>query len=93
MPRLVLDLDDDITAAARLAWLELLGRAMAESWTDHESWLASKAAIADLHARFGSAGSATFDAMERKLYRLFIHSPAVEDVERERRREHGAAPG
>lgn len=84
---------NDVEAAARAAWLALADRAMAERWTDHESWLAAKATIADLGARFGRPGVDAFYALERKLYRLFAYSPGVEALERERRRERRAAPG
>jgi len=80
----------DVEAAARAAWLELADRAMNESWTDRESSQAAKATIADLQARFGQDVDA-FYALEMNLYRLFVHSPAADDVEDERRRVLGAA--
>lgn len=80
----------------RAILLDLFDRAMREQWGDRESWEASRAAVAEARARFGWAGVDAYDTLERRAYRLFVHSPAAEDVERERRAARAvrrSAPG
>ena len=77
--------DQVIVDEVRNILLGLFGQAMREQWNDQQSWEATSAAVEVAYARFGVAGVTAFSELQRRTYRLFIHSPAAEDVERERR--------
>lgn len=78
----------EVEDGVRAMLLDLFDRAMREQWGDWESREAVRAAMAEAKARFGWAGVIMSGPLERRVYRLFFHSPAADDVERERRRAH-----